>query len=66
MNCKQSRVERNQMPLTRKLSLAAALALLNPLAIAADLQNLDVASLLAGGCDLSRGRSTGTCARRAR
>ena len=45
MNCKQSRVERNQMPLTRKLSLAAALALLNPLAIAADLQNLDVASL---------------------
>src|SRR5690554_6495298 len=45
MNCKQSRVERNQMPLTRKLSFAAVLALLSPLALAADLQNLDFASL---------------------
>lgn len=45
MNCKQSRVERKQMPLTRKLSLAAALALLSPLALAADLQKMDVASL---------------------
>ena len=45
MNCKQSRVERNQMPLTRKFSFAAILALLSPLALAADLQNLDVASL---------------------
>ena len=45
MNCKQSRVERNQMPLTRKFSLAAVLALLSPLALAADLQKLDVASL---------------------
>ena len=45
MNCKQSRVERNQMPLTRKFSFAAVLALLSPLALAADLQNLDVASL---------------------
>ena len=33
------------MPLTRKLSLAAALALLSPLALAADLQKMDVASL---------------------
>ncbi|SDS81447.1 type IV pilus assembly protein PilQ [Halopseudomonas litoralis] len=45
MNCKQSRVERNQMPLTRKFSFAAVLALLSPLALAADLQNIDVASL---------------------
>lgn len=45
MNCKQSRVERNQMPLTRKFSFAAVLALLSPLALAADLQKLDVASL---------------------
>ncbi len=45
MNCKQSRVERNQMPLTRKFSFAAMLALLSPLAFAADLQRLDVASL---------------------
>ena len=45
MNCKQSRVERNHMPLTRKFSLAAVLALLSPLALAANLQNLDVASL---------------------
>ena len=45
MNCKQSRVERNQMPLTRKFSFAAVLALLGPLALAADLQRLDVASL---------------------
>ena len=44
MNCNQSRVERNQMPLTRKLSFAALL-LLTPLAFAADLQKLDVASL---------------------
>ncbi|PKM29403.1 MAG: type IV pilus secretin PilQ [Gammaproteobacteria bacterium HGW-Gammaproteobacteria-11] len=33
------------MPLTRKFSLAAVLALLSPLALAANLQNLDVASL---------------------
>ncbi|WP_188636771.1 type IV pilus secretin PilQ [Halopseudomonas pertucinogena] len=33
------------MPLTRKFSLAAVLALLSPLALAADLQKLDVASL---------------------
>lgn len=45
MNCNQSRVERNQMPLTRKFSYAALLALLSPLALAADLQKLDVASL---------------------
>jgi len=45
MNCKQSRVERKQMPLTRKMSLAAVVALLSPLALAADLQKLDVASL---------------------
>ena len=45
MNCNQSRVERNQMPLTRKLSFAALLLLLTPLAFAADLQKLDVASL---------------------
>lgn len=45
MNCKQSRLERNQMPLTRKFSFAAVLALLSPLALAADLQNIDVASL---------------------
>lgn len=45
MNCKQSRVERNQMPLTRKFSLAAAILLLSPLALAANLKNLDVASL---------------------
>src|SRR5690554_1753629 len=45
MNCKQSRVERNQMPLTRKFSFAAVLALLSPLALAADLERLDVASL---------------------
>ena len=45
MNCKQSRVERNQMPLTRKFSFAAMLALLSPLVLAADLQRLDVASL---------------------
>lgn len=45
MNCKQSRVERNQMPLTRKFSLAAVLAVLSPWVAAADLQNLDVASL---------------------
>jgi len=45
MNCKQSRVERKQMPLTRKISLAAVVALLSPLALAADLQKLDVASL---------------------
>lgn len=45
MNCKQSRVERNQMPLTRKFSLAAVMLLLTPLALAANLRNLDVASL---------------------
>ena len=45
MNCKQSRVERNQMPLTRKFSFAAVLALLSPLVLAADLERLDVASL---------------------
>lgn len=45
MNCKQSRVERNQMPLTRKFSLAAVLAVLSPWVAAADLQNIDVASL---------------------
>ena len=45
MNCKQSRVERNQMPLTRNFSFAAVLALLSPLALAADLQKLDVSSL---------------------
>lgn len=45
MNCKQSSVERNQMPLTRKITLAAVIALLSPLALAANLQNLDVASL---------------------
>ncbi|HDZ56933.1 MAG TPA: type IV pilus secretin PilQ [Pseudomonas xinjiangensis] len=33
------------MPLTRKFSLAAFVMLLSPLALAADLQNLDVASL---------------------
>ena len=33
------------MPLTRKMSLAAVVALLSPLALAADLQKLDVASL---------------------
>ncbi|WP_090276522.1 type IV pilus secretin PilQ [Halopseudomonas litoralis] len=33
------------MPLTRKFSFAAVLALLSPLALAADLQNIDVASL---------------------
>lgn len=45
MNCKQSRVERNQMPLTRKFSLAAVMLLLTPIALAANLRNLDVASL---------------------
>lgn len=45
MNCQQSRVDRNTMPLTRKFSLAAVLALLSPLALAANLQNLDVAAL---------------------
>ncbi len=45
MNCKQSRVERNQMPLTKKITLAAMVALLSPLALAANLENLDVASL---------------------
>lgn len=45
MNCKQSRVERNQMPLTRKFSVAAFVMLLSPLALAANLKNLDVASL---------------------
>ena len=45
MNCKQSRVERNQMPLARKFSFAAVLALLSPLVLAADLERLDVASL---------------------
>src|SRR5690554_4300499 len=45
MNCKKSRVERNQMTLTRNFSIAAVLALLSPLALAADLQKLDVASL---------------------
>ena len=45
MNCKQSSVERNQMPLTSKITLAAVIALLSPLALAANLQNLDVASL---------------------
>ena len=45
MNCKQSSVERNQMPLTSKITLAAVMALLSPLALAANLQNLDVASL---------------------
>lgn len=45
MNCKQSRVERNQMPLTRKFTLAAVMVLLSPLALAANLKNLDVASL---------------------
>lgn len=45
MNCKQSRVERNQMPLTRKFSLAAVMLLLTPLALAANLRSLDVASL---------------------
>lgn len=45
MNCKQSSVERNQMPLAKKFSLAAVIALLSPLALAANLQNLDVASL---------------------
>ncbi|WP_339845723.1 type IV pilus secretin PilQ [uncultured Halopseudomonas sp.] len=45
MNCKQSSVERNQMPLTKKVTLAAVIALLSPLALAASLQNLDVASL---------------------
>ncbi|WP_373187182.1 AMIN domain-containing protein, partial [Halopseudomonas sp.] len=33
------------MPLTRKITLAAVIALLSPLALAANLQNLDVASL---------------------
>ncbi|MFN3581850.1 MAG: AMIN domain-containing protein, partial [Pseudomonas sp.] len=33
------------MPLTRKVTLAAVLALLSPLALAANLKNLDVASL---------------------
>lgn len=45
MNCNQLRLERNQMPLTRKFTYAALLALLSPLAVAADLQKLDVASL---------------------
>ena len=45
MNCKQSRVERKKMLLTRKLPLAALMALMSPLALAADLQNMDVASL---------------------
>lgn len=45
MNCKQSRVERNQMPLTKKFTLAAMMALLSPLALAANLENMDVASL---------------------
>ncbi len=45
MNCKQSSVERNQMPLTKKITLAAVIALLSPLALAASLQNLDVVSL---------------------
>lgn len=45
MNCKQSRVERNHMPLTRKITLAAFMALLSPLALAANLEKLDVASL---------------------
>ncbi len=45
MNCKQSRVERKKMLLTRKLPLAALMALLSPLALAADLQGMDVASL---------------------
>lgn len=45
MNCKQSRVERTQMPLTRKFTLAAVIALLSPMALAANLKNLDVSSL---------------------
>lgn len=45
MNCKQSRVERKHMPLTRKITTAAMLLLLTPLALAANLKNLDVASL---------------------
>ena len=45
MNCKQSRVDRKKMLLTRKLPLAALMALLSPLALAADLQKMDVASL---------------------
>ena len=45
MNCKQSRVDRKKMLLTRKLPLAALMSLLSPLALAADLQNMDVASL---------------------
>ncbi len=45
MNCKQSRVERKHMPLTRKITTAAMLLLLTPLALAANLNNLDVASL---------------------
>ena len=45
MNCKQSRVERKQMSLTRIIPLAAVMALLSPLALAADLQKMDVASL---------------------
>lgn len=45
MNCKQSRVERNQMPLSKKFTLAAIMALFSPLALAANLQNLDVATL---------------------
>ena len=45
MNCKQSRVERKQMSLTRIMPLAALITLLSPLALAADLQSMDVASL---------------------
>jgi len=45
MNCKQSRVDRKKMLLTRKFPLAALMALLSPLALAADLQKMDVASL---------------------
>jgi|TARA_R100000049_G_scaffold5360_2_gene16103 type IV pilus assembly protein PilQ len=45
MNCKQSRVERKQMSLTRIFPLAAVMSLLSPLALAADLQRMDVASL---------------------
>lgn len=45
MNCKQSRVERKQMSLTRIIPLAAVMTLLSPLALAADLQQMDVASL---------------------
>ena len=45
MNCKQSRVERKHMPLTSKITTAAMLLLLTPLALAANLKNLDVASL---------------------